>query len=54
MHDQVQDRTQDRPSAETALSRLDDLDALPAAEHGAVYEELYRELQDALAVVDPA
>lgn len=37
---------------DTALSRLDDLDERPLGEHVAVYDEVHRLLQDALAALD--
>jgi hypothetical protein len=37
---------------ETALTRLDDLDELPVGDHVAVYDEVHRLLQDALAALD--
>jgi hypothetical protein len=38
----------------TALSRLDDLDSRPVAEHVEVLDEVHRLLQDALASLDEA
>jgi hypothetical protein len=35
-----------------AVSRLDDLDEKPVVEHVAVYDEVHRLLQDALAALD--
>jgi hypothetical protein len=37
---------------EVAVSRLEDLDDLPVGEHVAVYDEVHRLLQDALAGLD--
>jgi hypothetical protein len=37
---------------ETALTRLHELDELPVGEHVAVYDEVHRLLQDALAALD--
>ena len=37
---------------EAALQRLDDLDQRPVSEHVAVYDEVHRLLQDALAALD--
>jgi hypothetical protein len=37
---------------DVALSRLQDLDELPVADHVAVYDEVHRLLQDALAALD--
>jgi len=37
---------------EAALTRLDDLDETPVAEHVVVYDEVHRLLQDALAALD--
>jgi hypothetical protein len=37
---------------ETALGRLQQLDELPVGEHVAVYDEVHRLLQDALAALD--
>ena len=37
---------------ELAVSRLDDLDEKPVVEHVAVYDEVHRLLQDALAALD--
>jgi hypothetical protein len=37
---------------EVALNRLEDLDALPVGDHVAVYDEVHRLLQDALAALD--
>jgi hypothetical protein len=35
-----------------ALARLDDLEERPVAEHVAIYDEVHRLLQDALAALD--
>ncbi|MDT7546992.1 MAG: hypothetical protein QOE99_3102 [Actinomycetota bacterium] len=40
------------PPVELALSRVQDLDELQVAEHVAVYDEVHRLLQDALAALD--
>jgi hypothetical protein len=40
------------PAVDTALSRLEDLTERPVAEHVAVYDEVHRLLQDALAALD--
>lgn len=41
------------PSAVTeALARLDDLDTLPVSGHVAVFDEVHRLLQNALATLD--
>ena len=37
---------------EGALTRLEDLDDLPVGDHVAVYDEVHRLLQDALAALD--
>jgi hypothetical protein len=37
---------------EAALSRLDDVEDLPVADHVVVYDEVHRLLQDALAALD--
>ena len=37
---------------EDALARLKDLNELPVGEHVAVYDEMHRLLQDALAALD--
>ncbi len=37
---------------DTALSCLEDLDERPVGEHVAVYDEVHRLLQDALAALD--
>ncbi|MCW2571823.1 MAG: hypothetical protein JWO88_1881 [Frankiales bacterium] len=37
---------------ELVVNRLDDLDERPVAEHVAVYDEVHRLLQDALAALD--
>jgi hypothetical protein len=37
---------------DVALSRLGDLDALAVGDHVAVYDEVHRLLQDALAALD--
>jgi hypothetical protein len=39
-------------TVDVALERLEDLDARPVAEHVAVYDEVHRLLQDALAALD--
>jgi hypothetical protein len=39
-------------AVELAVSRLDDLDEKPVVEHVAVYDEVHRLLQDALAALD--
>jgi hypothetical protein len=39
-------------SVDSALARLADLEELPVAEHVAVYDEVHRLLQDALAALD--
>ena len=39
-------------AVELAVSRLDDLDDKPVVEHVAVYDEVHRLLQDALAALD--
>jgi hypothetical protein len=39
-------------TVDVALGRLDDLDELPVTEHVAVYDEVHRLLQDALAALD--
>ena len=39
-------------AVDTALARLEDLEARPVAEHVAVYDEVHRLLQDALAALD--
>jgi hypothetical protein len=39
-------------AVELAVSRLDDLDDRPVAEHVAVFDEVHRLLQDALAALD--
>lgn len=47
------DTTESASSAEVA-ARLADLDALPAAEHVAVYTALHEQLQAALGEIDSA
>lgn len=42
----------DEPSVARALDRLADLDARPVGEHVAVYDDVHRLLQDALASLD--
>jgi hypothetical protein len=39
-------------AVEDAVRRLGDLDERPVAEHVAVYDEVHRLLQDALAALD--
>ena len=40
------------PAVDTALARLEDLTERPVSEHVAVYDEVHRLLQDALAALD--
>jgi hypothetical protein len=40
------------PAVDTALARLEDLAEQPVTEHVAVYDEVHRLLQDALAALD--
>lgn len=37
-----------------AMTRLDDLEGRPVAEHVEVFDEVHRHLQDALATLDEA
>ncbi|MDT7543944.1 MAG: hypothetical protein QOE99_54 [Actinomycetota bacterium] len=39
-------------AVDLALSRLEDLEERPVVEHVAVYDEVHRLLQDALAALD--
>jgi hypothetical protein len=39
-------------AVDSALARLQDLDERPVGEHVAVYDEVHRLLQDALAALD--
>ena len=41
-------------AVDTALGRLDDLQERPVAEHVAVFDQVHRALQDALAALDEA
>ncbi|MFI8105759.1 hypothetical protein [Streptomyces sp. NPDC086023] len=41
-----------RPEVDAALDRLADADHLPAEGHVAVYEDVHRELRDALTALD--
>lgn len=42
------------PGVELALSRLEQLEQHPVAEHVALFDEVHRLLQDALATIDGA
>lgn len=44
--------TTGEPAVDAALSRLDHLDEAPVSEHVAVYDDVHRNLQDALADLD--
>jgi hypothetical protein len=48
------DESSGDPKVDSALARLADLDEAPLSGHPAIFEEVHRRLQDALAGTDEA